>query len=75
MMVPVIVFFGIAAAVGCVIHAAVRIRARAVVRRSDTSEADRCQIRRASRISSLAIAASLIGLVAVGLAYLVLRSS
>ena len=67
--------FAIAAAVGCVIHATVRIRAYAVARRPDASEANLCQIKQASRISSLAIAASLIGLVAGGLAYLLLRFS
>ena len=65
-MAPVIVFFGIATLIGCLVWAIVRSRLRAAARRPDVSEGDLCQLEQANRYTSVAIVASLAGLVAVG---------
>ena len=70
-MVPALVFFGVATLVGCVILGIVWVRLRAVSRQPDVSDADLCELRQANRISSLAVMASLVGLAAVGLAFVV----
>ena len=67
-MVPVLVFFGVAALVGCLIRAIVGMRLRAVSRQPDVSDGELCQLQQANRISSVAVIASLIGLVIIGLA-------
>jgi hypothetical protein len=72
LMGPALVFFGVAALVGCVILAVVWLRLQAVAKQPDVSDADLCELKQASRISSIAVAASLIGLAAVGLAYVLL---
>jgi hypothetical protein len=71
-MEPVLIFFGVAALVGCLILASVRLRLRAAARQPDVSDDDLCQLRQANRISSAAVAASLVGLAAVGLALVLL---
>lgn len=71
-MEPVLVFFGVAALVGCVIRALVGLRLRSASQQPATSEAEMCQLDQASRISSVAVIASLAGLVLMGLAVLVL---
>lgn len=71
-MEPVLVFFGVAILVGCLIRAFVGLRLRAAAQRPDVSDADLCELRQANRISSAAIAASLVGLAIVGLALVVL---
>jgi hypothetical protein len=70
-MVPALVFFAVAALVGCVIRAVVVLRRRAVARRPDVSDGELCQLDQANRITSVAVVASLIGLAAFGLAYVV----
>jgi len=67
-MVPVLVFFGVAALVGCLIRAIVGMRLRAASRQPDVSDGELCQLEQATRISSVAVIASLIGLAVVGLA-------
>ncbi|MFL6071403.1 MAG: hypothetical protein ACJ72Y_08985, partial [Actinomycetes bacterium] len=62
MMVPVVVFFGIATVAGCVVLAIVTVRLRAVSQRPQASEAELCQLKQANRISSVAVVASLGGL-------------
>lgn len=74
-MVRVVVFFAVAVLVGSVIRGVVGWRVRAVARRPDVSDADLCELTQARRISSVALTASLVGLVAVGLAYVVLELS
>ena len=70
-MVPVLVFFGVAAAVGFVIRGTVRLRLRAAVRRPDVSDGDLCELRQADRISSVAVIASAGGLAVLVLTYLI----
>jgi hypothetical protein len=67
-MMPVLVFFGVATLVGCLILVVVRLRLRAAARQPDVSDGDLCQLRQANRISSVALVASLVGLAVVGLA-------
>ena len=71
-MVPVLVFFAVATLVGCLIRGIVGLRLRAVARQPDVSDGDLCELKQANRISSVAVIASLAGLAAAGLAYLVL---
>jgi hypothetical protein len=71
-MEPVLVFFGVAALVGCLILAFVRLRLRAASRQPEVTDADLCQLRQANRISSAAVAASLVGLAVVALAIVAL---
>jgi hypothetical protein len=71
-MVPVLVFFGVAALIGCLIGGVVRVRLRAVARQPDVSEGDLCELKQANRITSVAVIVSLVGLALVGLALLVL---
>ena len=69
-MAPLLVFLGVATLVGCLIRGVVGLRLRAAARRPDASDGDLCQLEQATRISSVAIIASLVGLVVLGLAYL-----
>jgi hypothetical protein len=71
-MVPLLVFFGVAALVGVLIGALVRWRLRALAREREASDAGLCQLRQASRITSVAVIASLVGLAVAGLVYVVL---
>jgi hypothetical protein len=71
-MVPVLVFFGIATLIGCLLRGMVGLRLRAAARQPEVSDADLCELRQANRITSVAVLASLAGLAAVGLAYLIL---
>jgi hypothetical protein len=71
-MVPVLVFFGIATLIGCLLRGMVGLRLRAAARQPEVSDADLCELKQANRITSVAILASLAGLAAVGLAYLIL---
>ena len=71
-MVPVLVFASIAALCGFVIRGIVGRRLRTAARQPDLSDGDLCQLEQASRISSVAVLASLAVVVVVGLAYLVL---
>ncbi len=66
---PVLVFFGLATLVGCLIRGTVRLRLRAIARQPGVSDGDLCQLRQANRVSSFAVIASLVGLTAVGVAY------
>jgi hypothetical protein len=70
-MVPVLVFFGIAALVGCLLRGVVGLRLRAAARQPDVSDGDLCQLKQANRITSVAVIASLVGLAVIGLAYVV----
>lgn len=70
-MVPVLVFFGVATLIGCLIRGIAELRVRAVARQPDADDGDLCELRQASRISSIGIIASLAGLAVVGLAYVV----
>lgn len=71
-MEPVLVFFGIATLVGCVIFAIVGLRLRAAARQPEVTEAELCELKQANRISSIAVVASLVGLAVVGLAFVIL---
>jgi len=66
-MVPVLVFLGVAALIGCLLRGIVRLRLRAASRRSDAPGAELCELKQASRITSVAVVASLVGLAVVGL--------
>jgi len=68
---PVLVFFGVATLIGCLIRGIVGLRLRAVARQPDASDGDLCELEQANRITSVAVIASLVGLAVVGLAYLV----
>jgi hypothetical protein len=70
-MVPVLVFFGVASLVGCLIRGIVGLRLRAVARQPEVSDGDLCELKQANRISTVAVIASLAGLAVVGLAYVV----
>ncbi len=70
-MVPVLVFFGVATLIGCVIRGIVVLRLRAAARRPDVSDEQLCELRQANRISSVAVIASLVGLAVLGLVYVV----
>lgn len=70
-MMPVLVFFGVATVLGCLIRGIVGLRLRSVARQPDVSDGDLCQLQQANRITSMAVVASLIGLAVLGLAYLV----
>jgi hypothetical protein len=67
----VLVFFGIAALVGCLLRGVVGLRLRAAARQPDVSDGDLCQLKQANRITSVAVIASLVGLAVIGLAYVV----
>jgi hypothetical protein len=71
LMVPALVFFGVATLIGCLIGGIVRLRLRAAARQPDVSDGELCELRQANRITSVAVVASLVGLAVVGLAYLV----
>ena len=71
LMVPALVFFGVATLLGCLFRGIVRLRLRAVARQSDVSDGELCELKQANRITSVAVVTSLVGLAAVGLAYLV----
>jgi hypothetical protein len=70
-MVPVLVFFGVATLVGCLILGIVGLRLRAVARQPDVSEGELCELKQANRITSVAVVASLVGVAVAGLAYVV----
>ena len=72
LMVPVLVFFGVATLFGCLLRGIVGLRLRAVARQPEVSEGELCQLKQANRITSVAVIASLVGLAVVGLAYVVL---
>lgn len=71
-MTPVLVFFGIAAVIGIVIATIVRLRLRAASQQPDVSEEQLCELRKANRISSTAVVASVAGLVVVAVVLVVL---
>jgi hypothetical protein len=71
-MVPVLVFFGVAALFGCLFRGIVVRRLRAATRQPDVTEGELCELRQANRITSISVVASLVGLAVVGLAYVVL---
>ena len=70
-MVPALVFFGVATLVGCLFRGIAGLRLRAVARQPDVSEGKLCELKQANRITSVAIVASLAGLAAVGLTFVV----
>ena len=71
LMVPVLVFFGVATLFGCLFRGIVGLRLRAVARQPDVSDGELCQLKQANRITSVAVIASLVGLAVIGLAYVV----
>jgi hypothetical protein len=68
MMVPVVVFLGIAALIACLLRGIVGLRLRAAARQSDVSDGDLCELKQANRITSVAVVASLVGTAVVGMA-------
>lgn len=66
-----LVFFGVATLVGCVIRGFFWLRLRAAARHRGMREGGLCGLKQANRLSSLALVTSLVGLSAVGLAYLI----
>jgi hypothetical protein len=70
-MVSALVFFGVATLIGCLFRGIAGLRLRAVARRPDVSDGELCELRQANRITSVAVVASLVGLAAVGLGYVV----
>src|SRR5262245_2044645 len=72
LMVPALVFFGVATLFGCLFRGIVGLRLRAVARQPDVSDGELCELKQANRINSVAVIASLVGLAAVGLAYVLL---
>jgi hypothetical protein len=70
-MVPVLVFFGVATLIGCLIRGIVWLRLRAVARQPDATDGELCELKQANRITSVAVVASLVGLAVVGLGYVV----
>ena len=72
-MVPVLVFLGVATLIGGLFRGIAGLRLRAVSRQRDVSDAALCQLKQASRITSVAVVASLLGLAVVGLATVILE--
>jgi len=72
LMVPVLVFFGLATLVGGLLRGFVGLRLRPVARQPDVSDGQLCQLEQANRITSVAVIGSLVGLAVVGLAQVVL---
>jgi hypothetical protein len=72
-MVPVLVFFGLATLFGCLFGGIVRLRLRAAARRPDVSDGELCQLNQASRITSVAVIASFVGLAVIGLVFAVVN--
>lgn len=70
-MAPALVFFGIAMLFGCLFRAIGELRIRAASRRADVGDGELCGLERANRITTVTILGSLLGLAALGLAYLV----
>jgi hypothetical protein len=70
-MAPALAFFGIATLVGCAIRAVGELRLRAAARQPGVTEGDLCSLQRANRISTVTVLLSVVGLLALGLAYLV----
>ena len=71
---PPLVFFVAAVLLGCLILAIVRVRLRAVARQPNVTDDDLCELEQASRITSILVVVSLIGLVAAALGYLIVRA-
>ena len=71
LMVPVLVFFGVATLFGCLFRGIVGLRLRAAARQPEVSDGELCQLKQANRITSVAVLASLVGLAVIGLAYVV----
>jgi hypothetical protein len=71
LMAPVLVFLGIATLVGCLIRGFGELRLRAAARQPGVVDGDLCSLQRANRISTVTVAASVLGLVLLGLAYAV----
>jgi hypothetical protein len=69
---PVLVFLAVATLVGVLLRGIVGSRLRAAARQPEVSDADLCELRQANRITSVAVIATLVGLVVVGLAQLAL---
>lgn len=73
---PVLVFFGIAILVGCLLRGIVELRIRsAVARKPDISDGELCELKQANRITSTAILASLAGLAVVVLVSLIVAAT
>jgi hypothetical protein len=70
-MAPALAFFGIATLVGCLLRAIGELRIRAAARQPDVADGELCGLERANRITSVTVLASLLGVAALGLAYLV----
>ena len=70
-MLPALVFFGVATLVGFLIRGIVGLRLRAAAQQPDVSDGELCELKQASRITSVAVIASLVGLAVFGLAYVV----
>ncbi len=71
-MLPVLVFFGIATLVGCLIRGIVVLRLRGAAQQPGVSDDDLCQLQQANRISSVAVLASIAGLAIIGAVYLII---
>jgi hypothetical protein len=72
-MMPVFVFFGIAALIACLLRGILGLRLRAAARQSDVSGPDSCALKQANRITSVAVVASLVGLAVLAMAAAVLE--
>ena len=70
-MAPVLVFFGVATLVACLIRGIGELRIRAAARQPDVTDGDLCSLRKTNRISSVTIRLSLLGVAVLGVAYLV----
>jgi hypothetical protein len=69
---PVLAFFGIAVAVGCVIRLIVELRIRrAIARQPDITDGELCELKQANRITNVAVIASLVGLAVVALVFVI----
>ena len=71
LMAPVLAFLGIATLIGCLIRAVGELRLRAAARQPDVTDGDLCSLQRANRITSATIVASVVGLAALGLAFVI----
>lgn len=68
---PALVFLGVATIVGCLLRGIVGSRLRSATRQPDVSDVELCQLEQATRITTIAVVASVVGVAVVGLAYLI----
>ncbi|MHB1139158.1 MAG: hypothetical protein ACYC2O_09405 [Microthrixaceae bacterium] len=70
-MLPVLVFFGVATLIGCLLRGIVWFRLRSAARQPGVSDGDLCQLEQANRITSVSVVVSLVCLAVLVAAYVI----